>query len=66
MNCNNAKYEPKLYKGNLKITFKKRYAYHGKSFNVKKYSSTQQLSIENSNIANKQLQPHMSRRIKLK
>ena len=66
MNCDNAKYEPKLYKGNLKTTSKKRYAYHEKSFNVKKCSCTQQLSTKNSNIANKQLQPRMSWGIKRK
>ena len=36
ISCDDKTYEPKLYKGICKTTFKKRYGNHKKSFSVKK------------------------------
>ena len=44
ISCNDQNYEPKLYKGSFKTSFKKRYSNHKKSFNVPFYKYDTKLS----------------------
>ena len=53
-----------MYKGICKTTYKKRYANHKKSFNVKKNKNDTKFSTEYWKLANKTLHPRISWSIK--
>ena len=62
--CNDNNYKPKLYKGSRKITFKKCFSNHKKSFNVPPYKHDTKLSTEYWNLKMTQLNPQISWKIK--
>ena len=62
--CDDETYKPKLYKGIIETTFKKRYPNYKKSFNVEKSKNDTKLSAEYWKMANKKLHPRISRSIK--
>ena len=64
ISCEDETYKPKLYKGICENTFKKRYANHKKSFNVKKNKNNTKLSTEYWKLANNKLHPQISWSIK--
>ena len=62
--CIDSKYQQKRYKGICKITFKKHYANHKKSFNLIKSKNDTTLSIEYWNLKQKQQTPKLTWEIK--
>ena len=64
ISCNGKNYKPKLYKGSCATNFKKPYTNHKKSFNVPFYKHDTKLSREYSDLKMKQVNPHISRKIK--
>ena len=64
ISCNDENYQPKLYKGSCKTSFKKRYSNHKKSFNIPLYKHDTTLSTEYWNLKTKQLNPRISWKIK--
>ena len=65
ISCDDKTYEPKLYKGICKTTFKKRYGNHKKSFSVKKNKNDAKLFTEYWKLANNRLHPQISWKIKV-
>ena len=64
ISCNDKNYEPNLYKGSCKTSFKKRHVNPKKSFNLPLYKHDTQHSTEYWNLKMKQLNPQISWKIK--